>query len=205
MVESVAFGLGYTAVLIWGGSALVASFTDYDDAFPYWPAIPHLRTDTAGFIAFAVAIVSLVVSKYLQLRRLNGTPAEPVARPAGVLGVQAVAETAAFLGTGLVIYLTFNAVMHPWTLKVQLTHLLPWPSEGTVRVIALAICLIGVATSRYLRATATRPSRGRPVPSRPARRDQAQPGRGEPLAAAPLVVRRRVGPWQLPQVADSPP
>ena len=80
-----------------------------------------------------------------------------MARPAGVLAVQAVAETAAFLGTGLVIYLSFNAVMHPWTLRIQLTHLLPWPSEGTVRVTALAICLVCVAVSRYLRATASRP------------------------------------------------
>ncbi len=123
-----------------------------------------------------------------------------------MLGVQAVAETAAFLGTGLVIYLSFNAVMHPWTLQIQLTHLLPWPSEGTVRVIALAICLVAVAGEPLpaghrgpgQRRRPGRARRGRPVPSRPARRDPAQPGRGEPLAAAPLVVRRRVGPWQLP-------
>jgi hypothetical protein len=160
VVESAAFGLGYAAVLVWGGAALVGSF-GYDDGYPYWPAIPHLRTDTAGFIAFAVAVVSLVVSRYLQLRRRNGLPAQPpaqlAARPAGVLAVQAVAETAAFLGTGLVIYLSLNAVMHPWTLRIQLSHLLPGPSEGTVRVIALAICLVAVATSRYLRATAAWP------------------------------------------------
>jgi hypothetical protein len=159
-VESAALGLGYAATLVWVGSALVGSF-GYDDAYPYWPAIPHLRTDTAGFIAFAIAIVSLVVSKYLQLRRRNGVPARPVAqpaaRPAGVLAVQAVAETAALLGTGLVIYLSLNAAVHPWTLRIQLSHLVPWPSEGTVRVIALGICLVAVATSRYLRATATRP------------------------------------------------
>jgi hypothetical protein len=160
VVESAALGLGYAATLVWVGSALVGSF-GYDDAFPYWPAIPHLRTDTAGFIAFAIAIVSLVVSKYLQLRRRNGAPARPVAqiaaRPAGVLAVQAVAETAALLGTGLVIYLSLNAAVHPWTLRIQLSHLVPWPSEGTVRVIALGICLVAVATSRYLRATAARP------------------------------------------------
>ena len=43
MVESSAFGLGYAAVLIWVGSAFVASFGDFDDAYPYWPNIPHLR------------------------------------------------------------------------------------------------------------------------------------------------------------------
>ena len=161
MVESVAFGLGYATALVWVGAAFVGSFGYNDDAYPYWPAIPHLRTDTAGFIAFAVAIVSLVVSRYLQLRRRNGVPAQPpaqlAARPAGVLAVQAVAETAAFLGTGLVIYLSLNAALHPWTLRIQLSHLVPWPSEGTVRVIALGVCLVAVATSRYLRATAAWP------------------------------------------------
>jgi hypothetical protein len=68
--------------------------------------------------------------------------------------VQAVAETAVVLSTGLVIYLSLNAVTHPVTLTIQLTHLWPWPSEGTVRVIGLGICAVGVATSRYLRASA---------------------------------------------------
>jgi hypothetical protein len=160
VVESATFGLGYIAVLVWVGSAFVGSFGDLDDAFPYWPAIPRLRTDTAGFIAFAVAIVCLVVSRYLQLGRRNGAPAERAARsrPARVLAVQAMADVAVVLGTGLVIYLSLNEAMHPWTLRLQLTHLLPWPSEGTVRVIALGVCLVAVATRRYLQAIATRPS-----------------------------------------------
>jgi hypothetical protein len=158
VVESVAFGLGYAAVLIWIGSALVASF-GYTDASPYWSALPHLRTDTAGAVSFFIAIVTLAVSKYLELTRRNGAPAHevPVVRPARVLAVQAVADTALFLSTALVIYLSCNAFMHPWTLEIQLTHLVSWPSEGTVRVIALGICLVSAATRRYLRATATRP------------------------------------------------
>jgi hypothetical protein len=129
MVESAAFGLGYTAVLIWAGSALVASF-----------------------------------SKYLQLNRRSAAPVKPVVRTPGVTLVQAVAETAVVLATGLVTYLSVNAVTHPWTLTLQLTHLWPWPSEGTVRVLALGICLVAVATSRYLRATASRPSQTATVP-----------------------------------------
>ena len=163
MVESAAFGLGYAAVLIWVGSAFVASFTD-DEAFPYWPAIPHLRTDTSGVIAFAVSFVSLIVSRYLQLRRRSGARVEPVARTSGVLAVQAVAETAAVLATGMVIYLSLNAFTHPITLQLQLTHLWPWPSEGTVRVIGLGICLVAVGTSRYLRATASRPGQAAAAP-----------------------------------------
>jgi hypothetical protein len=163
MVESAAFGLGYTAVLIWSGSALVASFTG-GEANPYWPDIPQLRTDTLGVIAFAVAIVSLVVSKYLQLRRGSEPSGEPVPRAADVLAVQAVAETAAVLATALVVYLSLNAVTHPVTMGIRLTHLWPWPSEGTVRVTGLGICLAAVAASRYLRATARLPNRAAPVP-----------------------------------------
>jgi hypothetical protein len=168
IVESVAFGLGYTAVLIWSGSAIVASFTG-GEANPYWPDIPQLRTDTTGVIAFAVAIVSLVVSKYLQLRRRSEPPGEAVAHGPGVLAVQAVAETAAVLGTALVIYLSLNAVTHPVTLGIKLTHLWPWPSEGTVRVIGLGLCLTAVATSRYLRARAGLGHPAAPVPDRPAK------------------------------------
>lgn len=164
-VESAAFGVGYTAVLIWSGTALVASFSQ-GGANPYWPAIPQLRTDTTGIIAFAVAIVSLVVSRYLKLTRRGAAPAQPAARPADVLAVQAIAETAAVLGTGLVVYLSLNAVTHPGTLRLQLTHLLPWPSEGTVRVIALGVCLAAVATSRYLRATANRVGQAAAVPGK---------------------------------------
>jgi hypothetical protein len=167
ILESAAFGLGYTAVLIWSGSALVASFTG-GEANPYWPDIPQLRTDTTGVIAFAVAIISLVASRYLQLRRRSSPPAEAVAHGPGVLAVQAVAETGAVLGTALVIYLSLNAVTHPVTLGIKLTHLWPWPSEGTVRVIGLGICLAGVATSRYLRAGNGRGSRVAPVPDAPA-------------------------------------
>ena len=165
MVEAVAFGLGYTAVLVWVGSALVGSFGS-DGASPYWPAVPQLRTDTAGALAFVVAMVTLALSKYLELRRRDGMPAEPVLRSAGVLGVQAVAETAMFLGTAVVIYLSCNAVTHPVTLRIQLTHLLSWPSEGTVRVIALGVCLVSVATRRYLRAIATRPGRAATLPEK---------------------------------------
>jgi hypothetical protein len=155
LIESVALGLGYSSLLVWIGSALVGSFgTDY--AAPYWPAVPGLRTDTAGALTFALAAVCLSVSRYLQLKRRRGrAAARPSGRPArssGVLALQAVAETATVLCTGIVIYLSVNAVTHPSTLKLQLTHLLPGPSEGTVRVIALGVCLVATAISRYLRS-----------------------------------------------------
>ncbi|HEX3965619.1 MAG TPA: hypothetical protein VHZ03_54745 [Trebonia sp.] len=75
-----------------------------------------------------------MVSKYLQLGRRIGAPGQPTTRPAGALAVQAqaMAESAAVLSTGLVLYLSPNAFTHPITLRLQLTHLWPWPSEGTV-------------------------------------------------------------------------
>ncbi len=161
IIESAALGLGYAATLVWIGSAFVGSFGDFDDAYPYWPALPHLRTDTAGFAAFALAIVTLVPSRYLQLRRRvagpgGSAPADgvvPAGRSGGVLALQALADVALVLATGVVLYLSANAAMHPWTLPVHLTHLLPWPSEGTVRVLALVVCALAAAVRRFLRAS----------------------------------------------------
>ncbi len=96
----------------------MASFTG-GEAYPYWPAIPELRTDTTGALAFAVAIVALVLSKYLQLQRRGEPPAERAVPGPPTNLVQAAAETAAFLGTGVVIYLSLNAVTHPFTLRLQ--------------------------------------------------------------------------------------
>jgi heme/copper-type cytochrome/quinol oxidase subunit 2 len=166
--EAALFGLGYAAVLIWAGVCLVASFGP-SLASPYWPAIPGLRTDTTGVIAFAVAAISLLVSRYLQLRRRREAPStRQTTHGVRLLVVQAAAETAAVLCTGVVIYLSLNAVTHPDTLRLQLTHLWPWPSEGTVRVIALGVCLVSVAAGRYLRAASRSPSRAALAQNAPA-------------------------------------
>ncbi len=162
-LEAAALGVGYASFLCWASTCLVATFGGVSLASPYWPDIPWLRTDTTGIIAFALAAVSLVVSKYLRLLRLRaGTATERLPeRRGGVLAAQAIAETAAILATGLVVYLSLNVVTtHGVTLRLHLTHILSWPSEGTVRVIALIICLLSVAVARYLRASTdtSRPS-----------------------------------------------
>ena len=156
-VEAAAFGIGYTSLLCWATTCLVATFGGEPLASPYWPVIPWLRTDTTGVIAFALAAVTLTISKYMRLRgtRAGAIVQHPVSRNASAHAVQAIAETAAVLATALVIYLSLNVVTHSMTLRLQLTHLWPWPSEGTVRVIALAICVASVSATRYLRSMAS--------------------------------------------------
>jgi hypothetical protein len=156
-VEAAAFGIGYTSMLCWASTCLVATFGGASLASPYWPVLPWLRTDTTGVIAFALAAVGLTASRYLRLRRTRAgaIARHPVSRPASAHAVQAIAETAAFLATALVAYLSLNVVTHSVTLRLQLTHLWPWPSEGTVRVIALGICVASVSATRYLRSAAS--------------------------------------------------
>jgi hypothetical protein len=152
-IEAAAYGLAYASVLCWASTCLVAIFGGAPLASPYWPDIPRLRTDTTGIIAFALAAVCLAVAKYLRLQRLSAGWQERQLpeRAAGVLAARSVAETAALLATGLVAYLSFNVVTHSYTLRVHVIHLLSWPSEGTVRVVALIICALSVAVTRYLR------------------------------------------------------
>jgi hypothetical protein len=133
----------------------VGSFRDSELPAPYWAGIPHLRTDTTGETAFLVLAVCLATSEYLRLTRRRGNAATPAQQPPSsntALLTVAAARTVAVLATGTVIYLSVNAITHPATLALHLTHLAPWPAEGTVRVIALFLCACAAATLRYLRA-----------------------------------------------------
>jgi hypothetical protein len=158
-VEAVTAGLAYGGLLCWASTALVGSFRGQDLPDRYWAPIP-LRTDTSGFIAFLVAAVGLLTSEYLRLRRRREAAAGPPPQPAATM-MLAVAETVAVLASALFVYLSFNALTHPVTLRLQITHLLPWPAEGTVRVEALLLGACSVAVWRYLRA------RHRWVPDQP--------------------------------------
>jgi hypothetical protein len=138
------------------GTCLVGSFRPDYLAKPYWPAIPGLRTDTCGIAAFAVTAVCLAASEYLRLHRQRAgsyrsgfiaADREPIR-----LAALAVSETLMVLATLLVAYLSVNAVTHPATLAIRATHLAPWPTEGTLRVIALGACGFAVGTMRWMRA-----------------------------------------------------
>jgi hypothetical protein len=149
-VEAATAGLAFAALLGWASTALVGSFRGEDLPGRYWQPIP-VRTDTSGFIAFVVAAICLATSEYLRLRRRRAAPpASPPDRAATV--VLAVAETVAVLTTGLFVYLSFNAITHPGSLLLHITHLLPWPAEGTVRIEALVLCACSAAVWRYVRA-----------------------------------------------------
>lgn len=152
MIEAVALGLAYGAGLCWASTCLVASFRVAGLAMPYWSAIRGLRTDTCGAAAFIVAAAGLAVSEYLRLgpRRRSQRDVAP-SHTAWVRAAQALAEAAAVLSTGLVAYLSVNAVTHPVTLGMPATHFAPWPTEGTLRVLALAVCVAAAGAMRYLR------------------------------------------------------
>lgn len=151
--EASAAGLAYSAGLCWASVCLAASFRPGDLSAPYWNGVPGLRTDTCGVVAFFMFGICLVVSKYLRLReRWAGRAAsgERRAREAARGFAIATSETVAILATGLVIYLSVNAVTHPATLEMHATHLFSWPTEGTLRVAALLLCAASIALHRYV-------------------------------------------------------
>jgi hypothetical protein len=172
-VEAAAAGLAFGSLLEWASTALVGSFRPLDLADPYWRGVPWLRTDTSGFAAFVVAAVCLLTSEYLRLRRRRSAAspgavpqaasagavpqaasagaAPPTAPGGAVLLAMAAAETVAVLATGLFGYLSVNTVTHPATQQLQATHLLSWPTEGTLRVVALLLCIVSFGVVRYLR------------------------------------------------------
>jgi hypothetical protein len=152
IIEASALGMAYGAGLCWASTCLVASFRVQDLGQPYWNAIPALRTDTCGAIAFVVFAVSLATGRYQHRERLRLDQLTPVARRPGSASrsaILATSETVAVLSTGLVVYLSVNAVTHPATLAIRATHFANWPTEGTLRMLALAGCVLGVAVVRY--------------------------------------------------------
>jgi uncharacterized membrane protein len=158
-VEAAAAGLAFGALLEWVSTALVGSFRPQYLADPYWRGVPWLRTDTSGFAAFIIAAACVLASEYLRLRRRRlaasrgtaGTSPPRAAPGDGVLLAFAASETVVILATGLFSYLSVNAVTHHFTLQLQATHLLSWPTEGTLRVVALLLCVCSFGLLRYLR------------------------------------------------------
>jgi hypothetical protein len=165
-LEAVAAGLAYGAGLCWISVCLLANFRPGDLGGPYWSGAPHLRSDTCGILAFFAVAVCFGTSEYLRLRRRRDAMASSgrgSSRKTTKPFVLAASETTTILATGLVIYVSVNAVTHPETLDMRATHLATWPTEGTLRVVALLLCVCSVAVLRYLFAERASGSGSRPA------------------------------------------
>jgi hypothetical protein len=171
MFEAVSAGLAFGSMLWWASVCLVSTFRPQGLSDPYWDGLPWLRTDTSGFAAFFVAAISLTCSEYLRLRRRHDDRRRAVAVGAqsrvsaagtrkgnapGLFMLLAVSETVIVLATGLVVYLSFNVITHPESLQIHVSHLLPWPAEGTLRVVALLLCVCSFTTFRCVRPLISR-------------------------------------------------
>jgi hypothetical protein len=148
-VEGIMTGLGYACGLVVLGVFAVGSFRPAELANPYWDRLGGLRTDTLGALCFVVGTVAFATSEYLRLSRCSGTLQKTaVSTPEATTVVTAIARALTVAATGLVVYLSVNAVTHPRTLTLSATHLLPWPSESTLRVAALVIAAYAAAVAR---------------------------------------------------------
>jgi hypothetical protein len=150
VLEAAAAGLAYGAALCAVSVGLVGSFQPQSLRCPYWAAIPWLRSDTFGVVAFLAASSSFAMSEYLRARR-GASPGQPADSARRSLAL-AVNKTVVLFGTGLFVYLSTNAVTHPGTLGLPATHLAGWPTEGTLRVLAVLFSACSRAVLRYLRA-----------------------------------------------------
>ncbi len=154
VLESSAAALALAAILVWFGSSLVGSFRPDALARPYWPGVGGPRTDTSGVVAFAVLVITVAVSEILRVsRRRTGAPwAGAPQVPMSSVGVVATGLAAAGLvaGIGLVVYLSVNSVTHPATLVTQATHFASWPTEATLRVLALVTAAVGSGWLRFV-------------------------------------------------------
>lgn len=155
--EAATSGLAYGAFLCWLSTCVVGSLRPTRLADPYWSAVPALRTDTCGILSFLIATVGIVTSEYLRLTRTRqATMPLPQANASSTQRstlLRATAEAVALMSTCLITYLSLNAVTHPITLAIQATHLASWPTEGTLRVMALGACVISVGVLRYQSAS----------------------------------------------------
>lgn len=152
-IEAGATGLAYGAGLCSASACLVASFRPEELSAPYWSGLPGLRTDTCGIAAFVAVAACFGVSEYLRLRRHQHRPATEHSEYAGgpfSLLVLTASKTVAIIATAVVLYISVNSVTHPVSLGFRATHLVAWPTEGTLRVSALAMVVFTTGTLRYL-------------------------------------------------------
>ena len=154
-LEGAVTGLAYASALAALSALAVSTFHPRQLPAPYWGRIDWLRTDTFGFVCFVVAILSFACSEFLRLTRVTRhrpTATRPDPGSPNVL-MTATARALVVAGSTLVVYLSANAVTHPQTLALPATHLLSWPTEGTLRAVSLIVTACSVAIARTQRIT----------------------------------------------------
>jgi hypothetical protein len=152
-IEGAVSGLAYSSGLVALSSFLVGSFRPQNVTHPYWSHLAWLRTDSFGIVCFFVATVGLATSGYLRRSNVITRRSATADRAPGTISLitSVVARSLAAAGTTLVVYISINSVTHPITLGLPATHLLPWPTEGTLRAVSLIVVAIAVAIDRALR------------------------------------------------------
>lgn len=152
-IEGGVSGLAYSSGLVALSAFLVGSFRPQDLSRPYVGHLAWLRIDTLGIVCFFVATVGLAVSGYLSrsygVTRRSATGDHAPGTISLITSV--VARSLVASGTTLVVYISINAVTHPITLGRPVTHLLSWPTEGTLRAVSLVVVALAVAIDRALR------------------------------------------------------
>lgn len=151
-IEGGVTGLAYSSGLVALSVFLVGSFRPQELPNPYVSHLEWLRTDTCGIVSFGVATIALAISDYLRRANVVTSRLSNVIRVPGtiILLITVVARSLVAAGTTLVIYISINSVTHPITLELPATHLLSWPTEGTLRAVSLVVVVIAVATCRAL-------------------------------------------------------
>jgi hypothetical protein len=153
-IEGGVSGLTYASGLVALSAFLVGSFRSRDLSHSYVGHLAWLRVDSFGIACFFVATVGLATSSYLRRSRWV-TPRTVTDRSPGTVSslTTAVARSLIAAGTTLVVYISINSVTHPITLGRPVTHLLSWPTEGTLRVVSLIVVAFAVAIDRAMRTT----------------------------------------------------
>jgi hypothetical protein len=152
-IEGGVIGLTYSSALVALSALLVGSFRPQDLSHPYVGHLAWLRIDSFGIVSFFVATVGLAASGYLRRSHEVARRSATAGQAPGNICVFtiAVARSLAAAGTILVVYVSINAVTHPITLGRPATHLLSWPTEGTLRAVSLIVVAVAVAIDRTLR------------------------------------------------------
>src|ERR1039458_2845369 len=138
-IEGGVSGLSYSSGLVALSAFLVGSLRPQDLSRPYVGHLAWLRTDSFRIVSFFVATVGLATSGYLRRSYVVTRRSATAGRAPGTISLftTVVARSLVAAGTTLVVYISINTVTHPITLGLPATHLLSWPTEGTLRAVSL--------------------------------------------------------------------